>query len=357
MTITLLDRDWEDLWAEGRQTGAIAEHSDEIETIVQGNLPYLGDVWEWNMPLRDGLWLTAYEYHSTVDITQTGQNIDCSCSLLSFFVAGDVRTKLHGLTKQVDEVVGRNYLSCVQDTVETETWTTGKLLRVQICIDPLRFFGNLPETQLNQLPPELRQIAASGRVQPYYRSGVTTPEMQMVLHQILHCPYQGLMKRLYLEGKALELMTLQFNQFQNDNRNDNSAAKSRSPLRSDDVERIYQAKEILIRQLDNPPSLLELARQVSMNDHKLKQGFRQVFNTTVFGYLHDYRLEQARQLLETGEMGVVVIARQVGFADRSYFAAAFRKKFGVNPGVYRRSQERSIMPEARTPSSHQKYSA
>jgi AraC family transcriptional activator of pyochelin receptor len=337
MTITLLDRDWEDLWAEGRQTGTIAETSNEVETIVQGNLPYLGKVWQWDMPLRDGLQLFAYDYHSTVDITQVGQNLGDPYSTLSFFVAGDVRTKLHGLTEQVDEVVGRNYLSCVQDTLETETWTAG-LLRVQIDINPCRFFSSLPETQLNQLPSELRQIANNGRVQPYYRSGVTTPEMQMVLHQILHCPYQGLMKRLYLEGKALELMTLQFNQFQNDNRNDNSTAKSRLPLRSDDIERIYQAKEILIRQLDNPPSLLELAHQVSMNDHKLKQGFRQVFNTTVFGYLHDYRLEQARQLLETSEMGVVAIARQVGFADRSYFAAAFRKKFGVNPSVYRRSQ-------------------
>jgi AraC family transcriptional regulator, transcriptional activator of the genes for pyochelin and ferripyochelin receptors len=337
MMITLLDRDWEDLWAEGRQTGTIAEYSDEVETIVQGSLPYLGNVWEWIMPLRDGLWLAAYEYHSTIDITQIGQNLDCPCSLLSFFVAGNVRTKLHGLTEQVDEAVGRSYLSCFQDTLETETWTAGKLLRVQICIDPHRFFGNLPETQLNQLPSELRQIVASDRVQTYYRSGVTTPEMQMVLHQILHCPYQGLMKRLYLEGKALELMTLQFNQFQNNN----ITAKSRSPLHSDDIERIYQAKEILIRQLDNPPSLLELARQVSMNDHKLKQGFRQVFNTTVFGYLHNYRLEQARQLLETSEMGVVAIARQVGFADRSYFAAAFRKKFGVNPGVYQRSRKRS----------------
>lgn len=352
MMITLLDHDWKNLWTEGLQTGTITETVDEIEVVVQGSLPYLGNVWALSMPLRDGLWLDAYEYHSTVNITEVGQNLADPYSVLSFFIAGDVRTQLHGLTEPVDEVVGRNYLSCVQDTLETETWKAGKLLRVQIGIDPPCFFGNLPETQLSQLPSELRQMITSGRVQPYYRSSVTTPEMQMVLHQILHCPYQGLMKRLYMEGKALELITLQFNQLQNDN----STTKTRSPLPSDDIERIYQAKEILIRQLDNPPSLLELARQVSINDHKLKQGFRQVFNTTVFGYLHDYRLEQARQLLKTGEMGVGEIVCQVGFADRSYFAAAFRKKFGVNPSIYRRSQGCSVMPDARTPFSHPKYS-
>ena len=62
--------------------------------------------------------------------------------------------------------------------------------------------------------------------------------------------------------------------------------------------RIHQAKDILIRQIDNPPSLLSLARQVGINDFKLKQGFRQVFGTTVFGYLHSHRMERAAQLLQ-----------------------------------------------------------
>jgi AraC-like DNA-binding protein len=79
---------------------------------------------------------------------------------------------------------------------------------------------------------------------------------------------------------------------------------------------------------------MELARIVGINDCKLKAGFRQVFGTTVFGYLHDCRMERSRQLLEAGEMSVTEAARAVGFVSRGHFAAAFKRRFGVNPSAY-----------------------
>nr|WP_235927133.1 AraC family transcriptional regulator [Gloeocapsopsis dulcis] len=106
------------------------------------------------------------------------------------------------------------------------------------------------------------------------------------------------------------------------------------PLKLDDLDRIHQAQKILLQRLNNPPSLIDLARQVGLNDYALKRGFQQVFGKTVFGYLHDYRLEQAQQLLATSEMKVTEVADAIGFDSRSYFAAAFRKKFGVSPKAY-----------------------
>ena len=87
-----------------------------------------------------------------------------------------------------------------------------------------------------------------------------------------------------------------------------------------------------------PPTLAELARQSQINECALKRGFRQVFGTTVFGYLHNYRLEYARQLLDQGTKTVIGVAHTVGFASRSSFARAFRKKFGVNPAQYLRQR-------------------
>ena len=108
------------------------------------------------------------------------------------------------------------------------------------------------------------------------------------------------------------------------------------------IEKIYQAKEILLSNLENPPSLMELARQVALNDFKLKRGFRQVVGTSAFKYLHDYRLEKARQLLVSGEMNVEEVAFKVGFDSRSYFALAFRKKFGLNPKQYFQHCQKSL---------------
>ena len=164
------------------------------------------------------------------------------------------------------------------------------------------------------------------------RIGVTTAAMNTALHQLLHCPFTGITKKVYLEGKVWELMALLLDQELQRRQVKHCA----NQLKPDDIERVYHAQKILLQQLDNPPSLLNLARQVGLNDCTLKRGFRQVFGETTFGYLHNHRMEIALQLLIEGEVNVSEAARQVGFTNRSYFAAAFRKKYGVSPRKYRR---------------------
>ncbi|MBE7385486.1 MAG: helix-turn-helix transcriptional regulator [Leptolyngbya sp. SIO1E4] len=171
----------------------------------------------------------------------------------------------------------------------------------------------------------------------YQRYGTTTVAMQTALHQILNCPFDGVTKKVYLESKVWELMALLIDQ---ERRQQDKSSESNS-LKSDDIERIHHAREILAQQLDHPPSLLDLARQVGLNDCTLKRGFRQVFGETAFGYLHNQRMETARQLLLEGEVNVSEAARQVGFVNRSYFATAFRKKYGVSPSEHLRQTKNS----------------
>jgi AraC-like DNA-binding protein len=155
--------------------------------------------------------------------------------------------------------------------------------------------------------------------------------MHRTLQQILNCPYQGWTRQFYLESKALELLILWLAHAA-----DSDKTFDLCKLSLDDIDRIHQAKDILTRRLNQPPSLLELARQVGLNDRKLKQGFRQIFGTTVFGYLHNYRMQQAQRLLMAGQMNVKETAQSVGYASQSAFNAAFKKRFGVNPKTVQR---------------------
>ncbi|EDX84479.1 transcriptional regulator, AraC family protein [Synechococcus sp. PCC 7335] len=164
------------------------------------------------------------------------------------------------------------------------------------------------------------------------RIGVTTAAMQTALHQLLNCPFTGVIKKAYLESKVWELMTLLIDQ----ELRQHDVKQQANRLKTDDIERIHHAKKILLQQVSDPPSLLNLARQVGLNDCTLKRGFRQVFGETAFGYLHNHRMETARQLLIEGEMNVSEAARSVGFSSRSYFAAAFRRKYGSSPREYLR---------------------
>ncbi|MBW4622896.1 MAG: AraC family transcriptional regulator [Cyanosarcina radialis HA8281-LM2] len=188
------------------------------------------------------------------------------------------------------------------------------------------------------LPPEWQHLIGTSTHISYARVGALSPTMQGVLWQIVRCPYGGMIKRMYLECKALELATLILEQ----EREVQQGRQSLSHLKSDEVDRIHQARNILLQNLEQPPSLPELARQAGLNEKALKQGFRQVFGKPVFGYLHDYRMHQAQQLLMTGEMKVGEVMQQVGFRDRGYFAAAFRKKFGANPRAISRSNQLAI---------------
>lgn len=73
---------------------------------------------------------------------------------------------------------------------------------------------------------------------------------------------------------------------------------------------------------------------MGLNERKLKEGFQQIFQTSPFTYLRDRRLEKARELLTNPENSVQEVASATGYASRSQFANAFRKKFGMNPKSY-----------------------
>lgn len=171
-------------------------------------------------------------------------------------------------------------------------------------------------------------------VQPRHQSRYTyeahqTIAMQAVLQQILHCPHTGITQQIYLESKVWELIALHLEQALKPEQ-----GIPRVYLKPDDVERLHYAREILQQQLSAPPLLKDLARQVGLNEFTLKQGFRHLFGTTVFGCLNHYRLEHAKELLKDSDFNVTEVARRVGFTNRGHFAAAFRKKFGINPKAY-----------------------
>jgi AraC-like DNA-binding protein len=199
-------------------------------------------------------------------------------------------------------------------------------LEITICILPKTlqsFIGNADQ----QLPKPLQHLIRPIEQENYTRVARITPIMEGLLWQIVRCAWQGITKRMYLEGKALELVSLVLEQ-ESELQTGQQATK---PLNAGTLERIHYAKTLLLLSVQKPPSLPTLAQQAKLNEYTLKRGFKQVFGKTVFAYLHDYRLVQARQLFEQGQMSVTEVMAAVGLCDRQYFAASFRKKFGLSP--------------------------
>ncbi|GAB3894379.1 helix-turn-helix transcriptional regulator [Spirosoma agri] len=53
--------------------------------------------------------------------------------------------------------------------------------------------------------------------------------------------------------------------------------------------------------------------------------------TTVFGYLNQFKMEKAKDLLTAGQTKISAIARSLGYKHATHFTAAFKKYFGFLP--------------------------
>jgi len=94
------------------------------------------------------------------------------------------------------------------------------------------------------------------------------------------------------------------------------------------------ARDRLLRDLANPPTIAELARETGLNQLKLKRGFKAVFGHSIYALFQRERMDHARHLLR--DHGVTETAMILGYSNVSHFSSAFRKQFGVLPREARR---------------------
>ena len=102
-------------------------------------------------------------------------------------------------------------------------------------------------------------------------------------------------------------------------------------FKSELIERMYQAKNLLESDLQHPPSIAELAHTLGMNETYLKIYFKAAVGSTVYAFVKEKRVQRAQQLLLEGEMTVSEIAYVVGYKHPTHFTAAFKKATGVCP--------------------------
>ncbi len=165
-----------------------------------------------------------------------------------------------------------------------------------------------------------------------WRASVQKPlssALECIGYQLVNCPFTGAARKLFLEGKALEILAEELG----------AAAGTASPKKGSysrkEFDRLELARTILEQEYSDPPAILALSRRIGLNDFKLKRGFKDLYGTTVFGYVRKLRMEKARALLESGMYNVTEVALETGHSCLGHFAAAFKREFGVVPSRYR----------------------
>ncbi|MFU1798347.1 AraC family transcriptional regulator [Paenibacillus azoreducens] len=154
----------------------------------------------------------------------------------------------------------------------------------------------------------------------------TDPAALITLQRLLKPIRNKGMNNLEMECSVLDLLSKGFRSFLTED------AAGSTRLSKSDMQKIREARDIMIERMVDPPSLMELSRLIGMNDFKLKVGFKEMYGTTVFGYLRDKRLEKALALLQQGHLNVNETSCAIGYSNSSYFSEVFREKYGINPG-------------------------
>lgn len=144
-----------------------------------------------------------------------------------------------------------------------------------------------------------------------------------VMQDINNCFYKGLTRKIYMESKIYELIALSHYSLDQE--------KETINLAGNDVEKIKHAAQLIRENIDHPFTIVELARQVGVNQTKLKDGFKSVFGDTVFGYLQEIRMTKARHYLSDTTLSIQEISYLSGYQNVSNFSIAFKRMFGYPP--------------------------
>jgi len=163
---------------------------------------------------------------------------------------------------------------------------------------------------------------------PYPCPGIVS-DMRELIEIASNCRYACELKNLLALGKSLMLVSKVVHLLQEPRTRNEYQVK----FFRDDLEKVHRARTLLLSRMTAPPNLGDLAREVGINELKLKAGFQKLWNTTVFGLLRRERMTEAKRLLTSGECNVSEAAFRVGYTNTSHFSQNFHREFGMNPGV------------------------
>jgi AraC-like DNA-binding protein len=188
-------------------------------------------------------------------------------------------------------------------------------------------FKQLLGDQLHELPVDFTKAIENNH--HYFLKQVKLSDQVTALCKALFAnPFSGKSMEFYREAKVIELIAYQIDELTKPFEEVDSTGPLLTQKEEALMERCYQ---LLIQNLANPPSLIELARQVGMSDYRLKNGFRQKYGQTPYRFVAEKRLIKAKHLLTEGRMNVSEVASAVGFTSLGSFSNSFYEKFGIRP--------------------------
>jgi AraC-like DNA-binding protein len=145
---------------------------------------------------------------------------------------------------------------------------------------------------------------------------------------------KGILRKLYLEGKAYDVLAQQIMLYLDDSQGEGE----RKIIRKSEVEAIEKAIKYIEANLHTPLSVNEICEEVGVNSAKLQNGFKILKGSTVKSFIKNTRLEAAKRLLTSTDMNISEIVYKLGLSNRGYFSRLFKEKYGISPSEMKKEE-------------------
>ncbi len=149
-------------------------------------------------------------------------------------------------------------------------------------------------------------------------------KIQNIFNEIMLDDKTGILKRLFLESKTLELLSFKLD-------------TKRKIENNTVVKKIYLAEKIITSNLHVQYTISMLSKEIYLNENTLKKEFKRLFGESIFKYSLKLRMDEAKKLLYQTNKPIYEIAETVGYKNSTHFTAAFKKQTRYTPKEFRNS--------------------
>ena len=168
--------------------------------------------------------------------------------------------------------------------------------------------------------------------QKYYYENKISNKIFLVLNELKRFDFNSSTKNLFIKAKVYELFSHLYN------RNiDQNIEQCPFLTNEENFKKIQQAKNIVITNMTNPPTLNNLSVEINLSLKKLKEGFKKIYGKPVYQYLLEHKMELAKKLLSENNYNVNEVSIKLGYSTASHFITAFKKKYGLTPKNFKQN--------------------
>ena len=101
-------------------------------------------------------------------------------------------------------------------------------------------------------------------------------------------------------------------------------------------EHVLRAQQFIRKEYIRDISVSDIAESVGISEGHLRRLFKQEMNMSVVDYLTEYRIRQAKRLLNDRRVPASDVWKETGFSSAQYFSFVFKKKEGISPREYQK---------------------